>query len=177
MRKHQYYRVCKWYLAMRHIEKQFQPFSSSSLAPPLCLQCASFSQSNNILYALHCNLVTSQLRCDVFIMSVYVRGCICSQKRRVFQGSSVPLKVELQRHAGRCSSWRALFDFEWVKFLLEVVAFICQHDHTACSSIPRSSADWFASVLLCFGWFSNCIDWDKQIQFYALLKSWFRYII
>lgn len=48
----------------------------------------------------------------------------------------------------QCMRW-AIFEFEWVKLLLEVVAFICQHDHTAWSNIPRSSADWFASVLLC----------------------------
>lgn len=33
-----------------------------------------------ILYALLWNLVTSQLCCDVSIMSVYVRGCICLRK-------------------------------------------------------------------------------------------------
>lgn len=58
-----------------------------------------------------------------------------------------------------------------------MVAFICQRDHTACSGIPHSSADWFASVLFHFGRFSKCIDWNKQINFYAFLQSWLRYTI
>lgn len=84
-----------------------------------------------------------------------------------FQRVRVPFKMELKQHAGLRGCWRPLFEFEWVKLLLEVVAFIRQRDHTAWSSIPRSSADWFASVLLCFGRVSNCIDWNKQIHLYV----------
>lgn len=133
--------------------------------------CSTFNFHKAIIYCMLCCLVTLQLCCDVFILSVYVRGsvfvflCICVP-RRSFSGTVDTAVVD-----------KPYLSFQWVKFLLEVVAFIRQCDHTACSSTPRSSADWFASVLLCFGRISNCIDWDKQIQFYALLKSWFRCII
>lgn len=138
--------------------------------------CCTFNF--NILYALLCSLVTSiWFCCDVFNMSVYVTWRVRSQYRHVFLCSSVPFRMKLRQLTGPSSCWRAFFEFEQVTLLLEVVAFICQRDHTACSSIPRSSTDWFASVLFCFARFLNCIDWDKQIHFYAFLKSWFRCII
>lgn len=107
----------------------------------------------------------------------YARGCVCLQNQSVFLSVRVLFKMEPERHAGLRGCRRPLLEFGRVKLLLEVVAFICQRGRAARSGIPRSSADWFASVLLCFGRVSNCIDWDKQIHFYALLKRWFRCII
>lgn len=75
------------------------------------------------MYTLLCNLVTSQLFCHMLIMCVYVRGFMCLQYQRLFLCIRVSLKMEMQWHMKLCSCRRALFEFEWVKFLLEVVAF------------------------------------------------------
>lgn len=118
-------------------------------------------------------MVFMQFGCksDVFTVPVYVRWSICLRNQSFsFLSIRVLLGMEPKQHTGLHSCQQASLEFTTVKLLQEVMVFICQRDHTACLSIPRSSADWFASVLLRSGRISGCIDWDKQIHFNLLLK-------
>lgn len=127
------------------------------------------------VFSTFCSWATFTLRRDVSIMSVYVRGGICLQSWCVFP-RLLSANPRWSRRILKCAAVNKPFlESEWVKLQLAAAAFICQRDHAACSGIPRR-----LSRLIRLSPAPLCLrpHWLVQTNpLYALLQSWFRWVI